>query len=329
MFWKNAIASSKLVWSSIYFQLFQSKAANNSITYVYQQLADNLGHITIGLLPTLILLSTFHPHVPIAWIIPTVVILLWTGKEFNDYRCAVTQNKTAGVFPLDTKDLVINILTALYYIGIGCILAYISEDYGWSLPTYLTIIGLTVTSIIQLTIDLKVKLNMDKAGVPYLSRLADFSVIQAIGRLDNPIIIKVMVESYIACYIEHCVPGNLAIKGVAGVGKNKLANAIANELAIVGKAVRYVAFNELYNELVHDTNTDYWPIEQVQCLIITDLPTCIDSPYTDMDHAKNKLKTIIPKLTSIESIIYIVDGTPDTNLLDPTMNVQDILLTVV
>jgi len=316
----SVFSNASQVWSSIRFQLLQSKAANNAITYVYQQLSDDLGHVTIGLVPSLPLISLFG-SLSFTWLCPLLVWVGWAYKECCDFQAAVKNNEESGMFPLDTSSLLTNIATALYYIGIGCALAYVSYEYSWSTIAYVVIGLLTLTSIINLTIELRPDMYLDESGIPYLSRLADFDKNQKIGLLANPTTIAITVTNFVNQVTQTTNTNNdnkcsLVIRGPLCCGSSSLAIAIANELAIAGKTLRYVYFDDIFAEILGDDNNSYWPIGTAQVVVFDGLPTLITGTDSDLAHTTSKLSTILPKLTSATNLIFVVDGNIDTSSLE-------------
>lgn len=293
---------------SVCYQLFQSKATNDSISYVYQQLADNLGHVTIGLVPTLMLLSFHIPQVSdVLWVCPVAVLALWFVKELRDFNCSAIDNTMAGIFDLNTIDLIANITTALWYIGCGCALGYTSFVYGWCPITYTTILICTVVSLIQMAFELGAKYRLDKAGIPYLTRLCNFSINQAGGKLADTDIIKYKVTSF-GSELLRGENQHLIISGPIGTGKDELACAIANELVLAGLKLRYIDACELYEELMHDTNKSYWPLEESSVIVLDGLPTKLCSTDSDISRFIINWNAIKDRLKAVNSIILIVNN---------------------
>ncbi len=134
------------VFKQIRFDLFEAKNDQDPITATYTWLADQLGHFTLGLVPTLFLcwcLSLALDYFGLggnelraAGMLAAagLVYAYWRNKELNDFRKAENKDK-GNPFPFDANDLKWNIATNLFYFGAGglaAIAAFAGIGYtGW------------------------------------------------------------------------------------------------------------------------------------------------------------------------------------------------------
>src|SRR5215813_6882493 len=109
--------------------LYGTKDVQNVITASYVWMADQIGHLTLGLVPTLLFcwLATLVLPAAImgegAWrdaIFAAGAALLfayWVYKERTDFKD--TKDRAGSVFPFDSGDILWNVKTALLYFAIG------------------------------------------------------------------------------------------------------------------------------------------------------------------------------------------------------------------
>lgn len=157
------------------------KEVQRTYTTTYIWMTNQLGHFTLGFLPTLVLgwgiMFALGPipreQFVCGWmlVIPAVQFIGWVGKELDDYRRA--RNETGGTaFPFDGWAVLYDAMTAAWFILSGIIVAYLS---------FISLLGALVAFAIGLLLALipawywlSRKLCFQKAALPYLSRLADF-----------------------------------------------------------------------------------------------------------------------------------------------------------
>jgi hypothetical protein len=174
--------------------LYGTKDVQDAITASYVWLADQIGHLSLGLLPTL-LLGWFWRLLCQCWglsdrwfIVGCVAIALgffvvWVVKEKQDYDD--TFKRAIKRFPFDSSDIKWNIKTALLYFGIGGLLALASFIGLWWLIGALL---LSLWPVIRVACWwLRRKLPFQQAGLPYLYRLKRTSGRsgQALGLFQN------------------------------------------------------------------------------------------------------------------------------------------------
>lgn len=164
--------------------LYGTKDVQDAITASYVWLADQLGHLTLGLVPTLLLSWAWvswsaHYSVGDGWrvlglvAIAALIFVYWCYKEATDYQDA---KKRAGkVFFFDSADILWNVKTALLYFGIGGLLAFTAFAFDYWLAL-VVVIALVVWPALRVAYWwLRRKLAFQQAGLPYLYRLANFT----------------------------------------------------------------------------------------------------------------------------------------------------------
>jgi hypothetical protein len=118
--------------------LYGTKDVRDAITASYVWLADQLGHITLGLVPTLLLcwiVTVFGPsdqwRIPLFVLVAALVFSYWLHKERTDY--VDTDARAKKIFLFDSADVLWNVKTALLYFGIGGIIAVAAFSAWWSI----------------------------------------------------------------------------------------------------------------------------------------------------------------------------------------------------
>lgn len=245
------------------------KEVQSAATYSYLWLADQMGHIGIGLLIAAVaaaFVSVFgSPADAWHWVIAAASLAaIPVGKEVWDFR-----KFNAGAnsyFAVDRLLLIANAGTATLYMLAGiligvvmamplpfvsakawtCALLGIDMTFSAALLTRIAIIvGVAILAVSGVLWWVRQKIVWQKAALPYLSRLSRVEVAFAPPAPDDP---GPTIEAYIAG--ASTVDGStterpLLLLGPLGVGKTDLAAAIGTEAAFSGAKVRYVAFSKL------------------------------------------------------------------------------------
>lgn len=245
------------------------KEVQSAATYSYLWLADQMGHIGIGLLiaaAAAALVSIFG-SLAIWWhwvIAAAALAALPVGKEVWDFR---KFNASANrYFAVDRSLLLGNAATATLYMLAGILagvvmampLPFVAAK-SWTcavlgidvtiteplLTRIAVVVGVTILAVSGVLWWVRQKIVWQKAALPYLSRLSRLEVDFAAGTPDEP---GPAIEAYIAGASQ--VDGKaterpLLLLGPLGVGKTDLAAAIGTEAAFAGAKVRYVSFSKL------------------------------------------------------------------------------------
>ena len=102
------------VFTQVSHDLYGTKDVQDAITATYVWMADQIGHITLGLVPTLLLcwiVTAFHPspvwRIPLFILVAALIFFYWVYKEYTDYKdtkgaaniSAETNNMTPSIRP--------------------------------------------------------------------------------------------------------------------------------------------------------------------------------------------------------------------------------------
>jgi hypothetical protein len=250
--------------------LFGTKDVQDAITATYVWMADQLGHITLGLGPTMVLCWATTLLWPGAadsrWralifvLIGLVLFAIWIYKEVQDLR--ETEKRAGKIFPFDSADVIWNIKTALLYFAIGG-LAGIAVFISWKLLVLVLLLalwpGLTVAYWW-----LRRKLAFQQANLPYLYRLANFpsplehALVGEVAELANLQNRRVWLSNVLFGRdpVVRSEPKlrHLLIAGPLGAGKTSLCVGIGTEFAFALGRGRYVSAAKLVQLVVDDQN---------------------------------------------------------------------------
>ena len=268
------------------------KEVQAGYTYTYIWMTNQLGHFTLGFLPTLlvawIIESAWHwfgnsQPVPLRYLLvfPAALAVIWALKEVRDVVVAEKDAKK-GTFPVDSSDLWKDAGTAVFFFWSGIIPATL----GLFNPLYAVIsffILLPIAVVVPAWYWLTRKLCFQRGHMPYLARLADFtSRFQSGGAYLGPKDILQFVAD--AAATERQGPSHLLIFGAIGTGRSTLAVAMATEHSFAVRPVRYTTWTKFLEVAHSDTNptkdgdTTVWPWKSVDILVLDDVVDC--SPET-------------------------------------------------
>jgi IstB-like ATP binding protein len=266
------------------------KEVQIAATYSYMWLADQVGHICVGIVFTFLfnfiiivfLLYCYGwigdwGHHLIAFGLTSAVAAGW---EYRSYKCAV--RNCVGPFPPDRTLLAKNAATAAIYIVLGAGIGWVILDadsattIAPAMWTAAKCIALLLLAALLVPFWLRQKIIWQKAGLPYLARLADAEF--GISRELSSQLLH-LIESGGAQLQERWV---VVIGGPIGSGRTSLASAIGTEFAFRGRRVRYLRFGDLVEfDISGDyedappppgpRNIQYWPWSTAEVLIIDDL----------------------------------------------------------
>ena len=290
--------------------LFGTKDVQDAITASYVWMADQIGHITLGLLPTLTVGGVWqilcrHFQLDRDWsnwgcvVVAIAIFCYWIYKERQDY--IDTFNRAGRRFPFDSSDIRWNVYTALLYFGAGGLLA-LSALIDWR--CLLGAIAIVLWPALRVAYWwLRRKLAFQQAGLPYLYRLANFSAdisedaIKAVSALVNlknrPVSLASVLFTWDIINRPSPATKHLLIAGPLGAGKTSLAVGAGTEFAFALGIGRYLTAAKLVEILSGPAdpskpgpfNAEYsdgrllWPLGACELLIVDDvdggLPTDI------------------------------------------------------
>ena len=274
-------------WADAY-----GKEVQTAATYSYTWLADQFGHICIGILADfLATLVSGWVIVELGWrsalgydtglwpglFLTVIGVSIW---ECSAYFSSVKQ--ATGIFPVDKNLLRDNAVIAAIYMSLGALLGFAFHlDAAWAL----VIVALVVVAAIMLAPSwLRQKITWQKASIPYLFRLADAS--PTIGPQDANRLLTLINRDAPSSSNPAC---QVIIGGPIGSGRTSMAAGIATEFAFRKNKVRYLSLDSLVEFAVAaraghpfpddfgPTTISYWPWSEAQVLIIDDVGPMISS----------------------------------------------------
>lgn len=252
------------------------KEVQSAATYSYLWIADQMGHIGLGLV---IVFALTWLAVPIGlsdsldgWlpaIVGVLVVCVWEIKAYASFAGDWTK-----LFPLDRRLLALNAGTAALYMVIGVVLGFY-----WQKPPAIAALATVVAALLAVALGmpwLRQKIVWQKAGLPFLFRLANAYpsiALESARRLQD------LLDRYLRCPpAERAACGPIVIlTGGLHAGKTSLACGIGTECAFQKTKVRYTTFDKLAQMMavpaddLGPRNINYWPWTESEVLIIDDV----------------------------------------------------------
>ncbi|HKO08959.1 MAG TPA: hypothetical protein VJ487_14705 [Alphaproteobacteria bacterium] len=293
------------VLTQVCHDLYGTKDVQDAITASYVWMADQIGHLTLGLAPTILLCwiaTLFWPttitgcvwRCAIFGAAAALVFAYWVYKELTDLK--ETRARAGHVFPFDSGDIVWNVKTALLYFGIGGLIA-VGAFISWQL--FLLALLLTGWPALRVAFWwLRRKLAFQQAGLPYLYRLANFTTKLAPNLLDTvshianlknrkTLLLKVLFWRDVVPEREPAIR-HVMITGPLGAGKTSLCVGIGTEFAFALGKGRYLSATKLVQLVLADQSKggdrDYddgrvlWRWRDCDLLLIDDVDAGVSSP---------------------------------------------------
>jgi hypothetical protein len=298
--------------------LYGTKDVQDAITASYVWMADQVGHLALGFLPTLLLCWIWQGvwACLIAWtgwldpgsgwaealrilglVAATAAIFAyWIYKERTDYHD--TKQRAGDTFPFDSADILWNVKTALLYFAIGGLLA-LAAFIHWLALVIVLLLALWPAFRVALWW-LRRKLAFQQAGLPFLYRLANFTggindpAKQAATEIANLLNREIVLSR--VCFGRDVVPGNsprlrhLLLTGPLGTGKTSLAVGIGTEFAFALGIGRYLSAAKLVQlaagpagdpaQMEYKDGRLLWPWKQCDLLVVDDVDAGVDNPVT-------------------------------------------------
>lgn len=304
------VCDPKFNWRDILHQIYLDlvdKEVQSAATYSYLWLADQAGHVCIGIVCHFIIyfllsfvISSIIPatysggeitHITIGIVTLCICCIIFVLFELKAYSSV--KKRATGLFPLNRRGLKLNALTATFYLGLGAFvglsfqLALIGlgfrafgEPIQANMPLFLFGICLFLFALLNFIWPIRFwltqKIIWQKAGLPYLYRLANMP--HTLLQDDADTIYEILDQPA----PPHSPARQIVIHGPPDSGRTQLAAGIGTEFAFRGRKVRYLTFEKFKELLENNTqysgprNINYWPWEKSQILIIDDV-----TPYAD------------------------------------------------
>jgi hypothetical protein len=313
-------------WADAY-----GKEVQTAATYSYTWLADQFGHLCIGIVVDFAAtVVSGLVMVRLGWapkfeydtgiwpgLISTIAVVAYW--EWRAYQSSVKQ--ATGAFPLDSKLLRDNAIIAATYMTLGAILGF-----AFHLPLKPAIpitVGVVIAAIVLAPRWLRQKIIWQKASIPYLFRLADAA--PNVGSEDA----KTLQSLIDAGTPPVTPPCQIIIGGPIGSGRTSMAAGIATEFAFKQNKVRYLGLDCLLEFATNATGhvfpddagpatISYWPWSQAQVVIIDGVGPFVASnePGREANVARfkamlrNELQTIAGVLKRCHTVWVIGDLCP-------------------
>ncbi len=259
------------------------KEVQAGYTYTYIWMANQLGHFTLGLLPTFLVSwlilwisgqkveDVYYRY--LIWF-PSVLAAGWAAKEIWDVARA-TKSASNHAFPVDRADLWMDAGTAVFFFWCGIITATLGLRYfALGLASFVVVLVLAVT--VPAWYWLTRKLCFQRARLPYLARLADFTSQfgSAPPRLGPQDVLRFLAAAKSDSQAD---PLHLLLFGALGTGRTSLAVGVGTEHSFEIRKVRYLTWTKFLEVAAHDPTpdkqdgADVWPWIDVDILILDDM----------------------------------------------------------
>ena len=291
------------------------KEVQTTSPYSYTWIADQVGHVCLGILINFALtLAAFYAlrffgkdtswHGIVGLLAGSILVSLY---EFLTYRSAVKE--ATPLFPLDKECLRDNAAIAATYMILGCGVGF--AFHQTALVGVVLFLLLLLVAILIAPEWLRQKIIWQKAGLPYLFRLADAQLsmnreaakqIQTLidrGAPPNP----------------DLLPRQVVVGGPIGSGRTTIAAGIGTEFAFNKTKVRYLSFDTLlecasrsssshFEDDPGPANINYWPWSEAQVLIIDDIGPLISAREQQQRADLEKFqKAVHHDLATIKSVL--------------------------
>ena len=288
------------------------KEVQTASTYSYTWMADQVGHVCLGIVIDFALTLIAGCALPMlgfaaSWsafagfLVGSIAVSIW---EFSAYRSAV--NGATGRFPLDRDTLRDNAVIASVYMIMG-----VGAGFAFHQAALWMAIGLGALVILAVALAprwLRQKIVWQKAALPYLFRLADAQ--RSIGAA---------AAKELQAHIDEGAPPNtqpfqVIVGGPIGSGRTAIAAGIGTEFAFKNTKVRYLSVDTLlecaarssssrFEDDTGPANVDYWLWNEAQVIIIDDIGPLIaardKAGQADLDKFREMLCKDLAKIICV------------------------------
>jgi hypothetical protein len=321
------------------------KEVQSAATYSYMWMADQMGHVCVGILVNQI--TTYGARY-LGWYYANAAglfaaIAIVAAWETSTYLSSV--RSATGLFPLGRELLRDNAIIATSYMALGAALGFgFHVDIPWladvaahfHIPWVADVAAVGLTFLVICTVAaillapswLRQKIIWQKAALPYLARLADIKATMSKDAAKN---LQALVDK--GAPSPTAKPCQIIIGGPVGSGRTQLAVGIGTEFAFKNAKTRYVSIQSLLESAAQPpefpddlgpANVGYWPWSEAQVIIIDDIGPLIaprhDQHKAILDHFQgildHELKPIANELAKRHTVWVIGDlGPPGSTLL--------------
>ena len=283
--------------------------------------ANQFGHVCLGILLASgagILLAAFK--VPFPWnsvvgcAIAAIGVIVW---EFLAYRKAV-KDAIGHQFPLGKELLLKNAIDAAAYMVLGVAIAFVYRFFSLASFEFLGLSSVVWGGILYVVIAsvavwralfwLGQKITWQKAGLPFLFRLADAQPIQDAGDATN---LQRVINRKPPPYAD---ANQIVVGGPISSGRTEFCAGIGTEFAFRDARVRYLGLTTLLEFAARSKqppfpddqgprNIQYWPWSTAQVVIIDDIwPLLTGNAQTANDLA-DQFQAVLELLNPIRQVL--------------------------
>lgn len=309
------------------------KEVQTTSPYSYTWIADQVGHVCLGILFNFgLTLIAFYIGKGTSWALSffgkdTSWALWFFGKdtswdaivgllagsilvslyEFRTYRSAVKE--ATPLFPLDKECLRDNAAIAAAYMILGCGVGF--AFHQTALVGVVLFLLLLLLAILIAPQWLRQKIIWQKAGLPYLFRLADAQPNMSQEAAKQ---IQTLINQG-APPTPDLPPRQVILGGPIGSGRTTIAAGIGSEFAFNKTKVRYLSFDTLlecasrsssshFEDDTGPVNINYWRWCEAQVLIIDDIGPLISAREQQQRADLEKFqKALHHDLAAIKSVL--------------------------
>ena len=322
----------KQFWADVF-----GKEVQDATTYSYTWLADQVGHVCLGLMANFV-----------ATIIAKLVFgLSGLAAELTGMSVAIagaccwewlahgkSVRKATGLFPLGKKLLRDNAIIASVYMTLGAIAGFLAIRVALAMAApeahetpWWGFVGLLILLVVGISLApawLRQKIIWQKAALPYLSRLAETPKKTLEDNMDAD-----LLQELISRRDRPPAGCQVIITGPIGSGRTSFAAAIGTELAFTPAKVRYLSFGTLlelatgssppkYINYAGPLNIKYWPWNEAQVVVIDNIGPVANNlgQFGDYLDDKERLKAVADVFHKCHSVwvlgdVESVDGFSD------------------
>lgn len=258
---KNKITFNE-VWKTLHADLI-GKDSHRGITLTYGWMANQVGHFSLGFIPTYItFLLTDTPQISFI-----IVAVFWLCFEFFNALSPLYKKeyKGNGIFPVQWGNLIFDTFTDLCFFWLGGFTFYILNAFNTSM-FYVLLLAASALSL-SIRYWFLVKLYQQNAFLPFQFRLSQWN---AAIHSDN-------IYPILHMFSHTGQQKHLIVVGAKGKGKTTLMVGLANELAILKNKITYTTFSKWISLLEEDNDTlkrtglSLWKWTESEFLVIDDI----------------------------------------------------------
>lgn len=236
------------------------KDSQRGVSLTYAWLANQLGHFSLGFIPSVALCIWFTNHkTPLQYSL--YVIMFWLLFEIINLTVPLLKQKNSTTFKPEWGHLIFDTLTDMLYFSLGALVAALlfSKQKDVTLYVAINIVILIYPFIYWYTS----RIYQQYAYFPFQYRISQW--IGSIDATEKKIILDFLNKKN--------SKNHLLIFGNVNEGKTNLGVAIANELALKKQSCTYITATKLYSLFFKNIENKDWLWNWKNCdfLVIDDI----------------------------------------------------------